>query len=454
MRGDWFRCCALCAIFCTAVASGARAGGELDWRQDAPGHDTHIDVATLPPPFATPSAGNPPRVIARPADARLSLPPGFHIEVFATGLAGPRKMLETPGGDVLVSETYGGRISLLHPTRMHPTGNGAREPLREVLAAGLRQPFGLAFYPDAQHPRWLYVAESNRVVRYPYPPTGDAARTAQIVVPDLPSGGAHFTRDLAFSPDGKRMFVSVGSASNIAAGMAAVPPAGIAAWESQHAPGAAWGGETDRADILVFDVDSRAPGRVFATGLRNCVSLTVQPGSGELWCTTNERDCLGDDLVPDYSTHVAEGAFYGWPWYYLGAHPDPRVVPARPDLRDRVTVPDILYQAHSAALNLTFYTACTGASAFPAEYVGDAFVAFHGSWNRDPRTGYKLVRVRMRGGRPTGEYTDFLTGFMVDDADVWGRPVATAELADGSLLMSDDGSNTIYRISYAPGPPR
>jgi glucose/arabinose dehydrogenase len=228
----------------------------------------------------------------------------------------------------------------------------------------------------------------------------------------------------------------------------------IKEWETAHGIGAAWDQETDRAAVLAFDANPRRPagtghnGRTFASGIRNCVTLTVQPKSGDLWCTTNERDLLGDDLVPDYSTRVREGAFYGWPWYYIGSNEDPRLHGDRPDLLGKAIVPDVLYQAHSAPLNLTFYTATTGKSAFPREYVGDAFAAFHGSWNRSLRTGYKIVRVRMKDGSPTGEYEDFLTGFVVDDGDVWGRPVATVVLSDGSLLLSDDGSNQIYRISY------
>jgi glucose/arabinose dehydrogenase len=176
----------------------------------------------------------------------------------------------------------------------------------------------------------------------------------------------------------------------------------------------------------------------------------VQPVNGALWCTTNERDALGDDLVPDYSTRVKRGSFYGWPWYYIGSNEDPRLKGDRPDLAGKVSVPDVLYQSHSAALSMTFYEASSGKSAFPAAFVGDAFVGFHGSWNRSLRTGYKLVRVHMKNGEPTGDYEDFLTGFVVDDAHVWGRPVATTELQDGSLLMSEDGGNTILRISYNP----
>ena len=416
-----------------------------DWRQDAPGRVHRIDLASLPPPFATPSARNGPKLIARPPNAALALPPGFHIELFAANLEGPRKMLVAANGDILVTETVGGRISVLHPTP-----DGARAAAADVYVRGLKQPFGLAFYPNADHPRWLYVAETNRVTRYAYR-VGDVkpGGEAEVVIAQLPSGGGHFTRDIAFSPDGTQLFVSVGSASNVAESMSKKAPDEIKAWDIEHGLGAAWDREADRAAVLVFDAASPAAAKIYATGLRNCVGLTVQPASGALWCTTNERDALGDDLAPDYSTRVQRGGYYGWPWYYLGSNEDPRLQGQRPDLRGKVVVPDVPFQAHSASLTMTFYTANNGKSAFPASFVGDALVAFHGSWNRSLRTGYKLVRVHMKNDQPTGDYEDFLTGFIADNGNVWGRPVATAQLEDGSLLLSDDGGNVIFRISYA-----
>lgn len=415
-----------------------------DWRNDGPGREHRIDVNSLPAPFATPSARNGPTLIARPANAAPALPRGFRIDTFAAALAGPRKMLLAANGDIFVSETFGGRVSVLH---RNAAGTAAARV--DVYLQGLKQPFGLAFYPDAEHPKWLYVAETHRVMRYAYQ-VGDvkARGEAQLVVPELPQGG-HFTRDIAFSPDGSRLFVSVGSASNVAESMSKKGPDAIKSWEGARGLGAAWDQETDRAAVLVLDAAAPARAKIYAAGLRNCVSLTVQPATGALWCTTNERDALGDDLVPDYSTRVQPGGFYGWPWYYFGPHEDPRLKGERPDLRVKVLAPDIAYQSHSAALNLTFYQASSGKAAFPADFVGDAFAAFHGSWNRSLRTGYKLVRVRMKNDMPTGEYVDFVTGFIADDGNVWGRPVATVELDDGSLLLSDDGSNVIYRISYA-----
>jgi glucose/arabinose dehydrogenase len=240
------------------------------------------------------------------------------------------------------------------------------------------------------------------------------------------------------------LFVSVGSATNVGQSMGKRNAAAIAQWEAQHGLGSAWGDETDRADVLVFDPDG-GNRRTYATGIRNCVGLAVHPLTGDLWCSTNERDGLGDDLVPDYVTRVRDGAFYGWPWYYLGTHEDPRHRGARPDLRDKITVPDVLIQAHSASMRIVFYE---GAQ-FPAEYRGDAFVAQHGSWNRAKRTGYKVIRVRLRDGVPTGEYDDFSTGFVVNDASVWGRPVGVAVTNDGALLISEDAGGTIWRVSYS-----
>jgi glucose/arabinose dehydrogenase/cytochrome c2 len=427
------------------VAVPAASAQAANWRLDAPGQVHRINLAALPPPYATTSARNSSSVVSKPAGATLALPPGFQVEPFATGLAGPRKMLIAPNGDILVTEISGGRVTVLHPT---PDGRHAGNTA--VYLKGLKQPFGLAFYPNAQNPQWLYVAETNRVTRYAYQ-VGDVKPRGetQIVVPQLPSGVGHSTRDIAFSPDGKQLFVSVGSGSNVAETMSKKTPAEIKTWEAAHGLGAAWDAETNRAAVLVFDATSPAAPVTFAAGIRNCVSLTVQPVNGALWCTTNERDALGDDLVPDYSTRLKRGSFYGWPWYYMGSNEDPRLKGERPDLAGKASVPDVPYQSHSAALSMTFYEANSGQSAFPAAFVGDAFVGFHGSWNRSLRTGYKLVRVHMKNGEPTGDYEDFLTGFVVDDGHVWGRPVATAELKDGSLLMSEDGGNVIFRISYS-----
>jgi glucose/arabinose dehydrogenase len=417
-----------------------------DWPNAAPGVEHHITLPVLPAPFATRSAGNPPRSVPQPDGALLSVPPGFTVKLFARGFAGPRYLRIAPNGDIFLAETGASRIHVLR------AADGADAPaVNQVFATGLDHPFGLAFYPPGQNPRWLYVANNNSIVRLPYH-NGDlvAAGPPEVVVPKLIDGrGGHSTRDIAFSPDGRRLFISVGSGSNVAEGMSAKSPDEIAEWEIGHGLGAAWDGETNRADILVTDPEGQAPLRTFATGIRNGVGLAINPTTGDLWTSVNERDGLGDDLVPDYITRVREGGFYGWPWYYLGNFEDPRLRGARPDLAGKAIVPDVLLQAHSASLEMCFYPATSGPSAFPAEYVGDAFAAEHGSWNRTTRTGYKVIRVRVKNGVPTGEYDDFLTGFVVDNSSVWGRPVGVAVTHDGALLVSEDANGTLWRVSCA-----
>ena len=254
------------------------------------------------------------------------------------------------------------------------------------------------------------------------------------------------SRKAIFTPDGKRMLVSIGSASNVGEKMSVKTAPEIAAWEAEHGTGAAWDGDTNRAPVSSFDPEGKDR-RAYGTGIRNCVGLTVQPATGVPWCTTNERDLLGDNLVPDYVTRVKAGGFYGWPWFYIGAHPDVRKEP-RPDLAGKVIVPDVLLQPHSAALQTVFYPqAPAGSAAFPAEYNGQAFTALHGSWNRSARTGYKVVRLKLRNGSPTGEYEDFLTGFVLDDQSVWGRPVGVAVAADGALIVSEDGNGMVWRVA-------
>jgi glucose/arabinose dehydrogenase/cytochrome c2 len=427
-----------------AGAVSATTTTEGDWKKDSPGRAHQVDLAALPAPFATPSARNNPKLVPRPAYAQLLVPKGFKVGMFAKDLDGPRRILVAPSGDVFVTEMRGGRVSVLHPAK-----DGRSSATVDVFAAGLDRPFGIAFYPNADNPTWLYVAETNRIIRFAFKKGDVESRSAaEVVVPELASAGGHATRDIVFSPDGRRMYISVGSQSNVAESMSKKTPAQAKEWEATHGLGATWDLEENRADVLVFDVDSKRPGKVFASGIRNCVSLTLQPVTNSLWCTTNERDLLGDDLVPDYSTRVAEGSFFGWPWYYMGSHEDPRLKGDRPDLAGKVSVPDVPYQAHSAALGLVFYSATSGKAAFPAEYVGDGFAMLHGSWNRGFRTGHKVVRLRMKNGVPTGEYDDFMTGFIIDDGNAWGRPVSGAVLNDGSLLVSDDGANVIYRVAY------
>ncbi|MGA3169608.1 MAG: PQQ-dependent sugar dehydrogenase [Chthoniobacteraceae bacterium] len=415
------------------------------WRNAAPGVKHHITLADLPPPFVTPSAENGPRVVEQPPDASLSVPPGFTVRLFAAGLSGPRLLRVAPNGDIFIAETSQNRIRVIR------AADGADAPSEnQIFAEDLKQPFGVAFYPLGNNPRWIYVANNNSVVRFPYQ-SGDltARGPAQVILPRLsPTSGHHTTRDIAFSRDGSRMFVSIGSGSNVAETMSKKSPQDIRLWEAQYGRGAAWDVETLRADILVTDPEGRRPLHAFATGIRNPSGIAVNMATGELWAATNERDDLGDNLVPDYVTRVKEGGFYGWPWYYMGNLVDPRHSGERPDLAGQAILPDVLLQSHSAPLEMVFYTAVNGVAAFPAEYRGDVFVASHGSWNRTSRTGYKVIRVRLDHGVPTGEYDDFLTGFVVDESSVWGRPVGVAVAHDGALLVTDDGNGTLWRISY------
>jgi glucose/arabinose dehydrogenase len=428
---------ALASPVCADTRVGAAAYG--DWRSDAPGLRRKLTPADMPPPLASPPAANPSLVVARPAGAEPKVPPGFVVNEFASGLRQPRVIRVAPNGDIFVAESSAGRI------RVFRSEGGAAPPaLSGVFASGLNRPFGIAFYPPGPDPRFVYVATTSQVVRYPYH-NGDLQLSGapEVIVPSLPAGGGHWTRDIAFSPDGKTLYVSVGSGSNVAEGMPKLDAAELSKIEAERPLGAAWGAEEYRADVLAFDPNGEHM-RIFATGIRNCSGLAIQPETSALWCAVNERDILGDDLPPDYATRVSEGGFYGWPWYYIGAREDPRHIRERPDLANKITTPDVLIQPHSAPLGIAFYES----EAFPPEYKGDAFVALHGSWNRAKRTGYKVVRLIMKDGKPTGEYEDFLIGFVASDASVWGRPVDVAIAHDGALLVTDDGGGVIWRVSY------
>ena len=417
------------------VLTGPSAYG--DWKADAPGVVRKITQADLPPPFATGSTRETASIVKPPAGAHPATLSGFSATVFADHLQAPREIKVAPNGDVFVAESRADRIRVLRAD-----GQGKVQE-NEIFASGLDSPFGIAFYPPGPDPQYVYVANTTSIVRFPYK-SGDlkAGGPPETIVPKLvDSGSGHWTRDVVFSPDGKHMLVSVGSGSNVAEGMSKTPPEG---WVTSHPLGAAWGSEAGRANVLEFDPDGRN-GRIFATGIRNCVTMAIEPHSNDLWCATNERDGLGDNLPPDYTTRVRDGGFYGWPWYYIGNHEDPRHKGERPDLADQVTVPDVLIQPHSAPLGMAFYDGAM----FPADYRGSAFVALHGSWNRHQRTGYKIVRVILKDGAPTGEYEDFVTGFVTDDGSVWGRPVGVSVAKDGALLFSEDGNGTIWRVAYS-----
>jgi glucose/arabinose dehydrogenase len=423
-----------------------------DWTEEKPGISRKIALADLPAPMPAESVRNQPQIVARPANAWPIAPPGFKVTLYAGGDSGPnsspdpqqsqerhtappragtfrqpRLIRTAPNGDLFLADSAAGTVFVLRGVRAD-----GQASIIERFATDLDHPFGIAFYP-ADNPKFVYIANATTVVRFPYV-AGDlhASASPETVVPDVPgyvqlAGGGHWTRDIVFTKDGQHLLISVGSGSNIDN-------------PDDHAK------EFHRADVLEYTPDGKFL-KVYAYGLRNCVGEAINPITGELWCSTNERDALGNNLVPDYVTHVQEDGFYGWPWYYMGTQggvQDPRHQGKHPELQAKVITPDVLVNPHFASLEMVFY----GGSQFPAEYKGDGFACEHGSWNRSDRSGYEVIRIPMKNGHASGEYEDFLTGFTVGNDQVWGRPVGVTEAKDGSLFISDDGSHSIWHVSY------
>jgi glucose/arabinose dehydrogenase len=393
-----------------------------DYRFEKPGQMHKILPSDFPTPMPDTSVGNAPEVVARPENAWPKVPAGFQVQLYANGFDNPRLIRTAPNGDFFLAESSSGKIKVLRGI----TSDGKSKQV-EVFASGLDRPYGIAFYPPGNDPKWVYIGNESSVVRFPYK-AGDLHASGEAEkIAELPSSSrGHWTRDIQFSLDGKRMFVAVGSASNID--------------DPDTTPG-----EKNRADILVMNPDG-SDQKVYAYGIRNAGGgLAIQPKTGELWCSVNERDGLGDNLVPDYITHVQEGGYYGWPWWYIGGNQDPRHVGKHPELKAKLINPDVLLQPHHASLEMAFYEGHN----FPAKYLGDIFASQHGSWNKSVRAGYELIRVPLhQKSKATGEYEDFMTGFVVDSGHVWGRPVGVTVAQDGSLLVTDDGSNSIWRIVY------
>jgi len=391
-----------------------------DATSDAPGVRRRITTADLPPPFATESSQNGPSIVKRPPGALPRVPPGFRVDLYADGLANPRMARIAPNGDLFIVESSANRVRVLRERDGKPETSS-------VFASGLNEPFGIAWAPG-----FFYVANTDSIVRFPYTAGDLVARgPAETIYGGIDGGGrlpggGHWTRDIVLSRDVSKLYVSVGSRSNV----------------SDDAR------EERRARIFELTLEGGRvrSERVYATGLRNAVGLALHPESGELWASVNERDELGDELVPDYITSVKDGGFYGWPWFYLGPNQDPRHAGKHPELKDKVLVPDVLLQSHSASLGITFVTA----PSWPESYRGSILAAEHGSWNRARRTGYKVVAVPFKDGRATGEYMDFMTGFVTASGDVWGRPVAVAQRNDGTTFVTDDGMNAVWRIRVTP----
>jgi glucose/arabinose dehydrogenase len=441
-----------------------------DWNQQQPGVRHKITLADLPAPNPDEAVSNQPQLIPRPADAWPVAPPGFKVTLYAGGdgppmqradnvehmarakgtFTEPRLIRVAPNGDLFLSDSGAGELIVLR-------GVGADGKAAQIatFATALDHPFGIAFYP-ADNPKYIYVANTSNVQRFPYQ-VGDLHATgpAETIVAQLAgwaqlTGGGHWTRDVVFTKDGQHMLISVGSGSNVDD-------------PDTHAR------EFHRADVLEYTPDGKFV-EVYAHGLRNCVGEAINPITGSLWCSTNERDNLGNHLVPDYVTSVPEGGFFGWPWYYMGGHRDPRLPDPcangtgpnpeltkpladneaqsckRVDMSAKVITPDVLVQPHMASLEMVFYP--TQKEQFPATYSGDAFAAEHGSWNRKNRAGYEVISIPIHDGRATGEYDDFMTGFVTSDGQVWGRPVGVAVAKDGSLFVTDDGSRSVWHVTY------
>jgi glucose/arabinose dehydrogenase len=474
---------AVCAAFAGALLSAGSLFAQqpitgpaafADWSQQKPGTLRKITAADLPAPFASESVDNGPTLVNRPQDAWPIAPAGFKVELYAGGDAAapmqraenkrethgpasgtfvmPRIIRTAPNGDLFVADSQAGSIFVLRGA----TAEGKAETVSE-FASGLDHPFGIAFYPAGSDPKYIYVGTATEIVRFPYKSGALKAETntPQAIVPDIPGyaqlrGGGHWTRDVVFSADGKYMLVSVGSGSNIDD-------------PDTHAR------EFHRADVLEYTPEGKFV-KVYASGIRNCVGEAINPTTGQLWCSTNERDALGSNLPPDYVTHIEEGGFYGWPWYYIGSHKDPRLPQPcangtgpnpqlaaplselqamscqRTDISSKVLTPDVLVQPHMASLEVTFYP--SRRESFPADFAGYGFAAEHGSWNRKNRGGYEVILIPMKDGKALGEYEDFLTGFVTADGQVWGRPVGVAVGHDGALYVTDDGSRSVWRVVY------
>ena len=382
------------------------------------------DRVALPAPFATPSVRNTSKVIGWPAGKMPRPAAGFEVALFADKLDNPRQAYALPNKDILVVEAVrefpdrpaksSNRITLFRDAN-----NDGKYELREIFLSGLRMPHGMLLVGD-----WFYVGNTDGVVRYPYRANQSKLDGAGQKILDLPSGG-HYTRNLIADPAGKKIYVAVGSASNV---------------DEENS----WEKDQRRAGILEMNPDGTGV-RIFARGLRNPVGMDWEPRTKTLWTVVNERDLLGDDLVPDYLTSVKDGGFYGWPYAYFGQNEDPRKKGQRPDLVAAAIKPDYALGSHVAALGLAFYQG----KSFPERYRGGAFIGMHGSWNRSKMTGYKVSFVPFANGKPAGPMEDILTGFIADESkfEAHGRPVGVTVAPDGSLLVADDSGGKVWRVS-------
>jgi glucose/arabinose dehydrogenase len=378
-------------LLCALTAVG------LSWQQG---------IVKLPAPNATPSVSNGPKIVPRPEGAEIKVPAGFVVEEFASGFARPRYMALGPSGEVLLSDfVQNGAVWVLNGTD------------RKKLVEGLDRPYGIAFWKE-----YVYITEATAVKRYRYDAKAMTVGAAEEIIPLKGFDKGHFTRTLAFDRAGKKLYVAIGSSGNVVTG-----------------------DPESRAAINRYNPDGTGH-EVVAGGLRNPLGIRFYPGTDDLWTTVQERDGLGDELVPDFFTKVRQGGFYGWPYSYTGSNIEPRIKEERKDLVDRAIVPDVLLPPHMAVMDFLFYEG----KQFPAEYRNGAFLASHGSNNRSTRLGYNIGFIPFKGGKPAGPMRDFASGLMMapDKQEVWGRPVGLVTMKDGSLLLSEDGNKKVYRIAY------
>jgi len=404
-----------------AAALAASAVAQNSDPAEKVGQKFQFKASTLAAPYATPATARRSTPAEPPSEAKLQVPPGFRATLFAEGLTSARWLAVAPNGDVFLAEPDRQGSTPEAPGRgkitvLRDANNDGKAEVRETYAEGLKWPHGMAFHNDG-----FYVADALGIYRYAYK-DGDTKAGAKTPVTEpgaFGKLGGHWTRNLAIDRGG-RIFVAIGSNGNI----------------NEDEP--------HRATIMMVQGNKLVP---FGEGLRNPVGVAFRPGTDDLYTVVNERDGLGDELVPDYMTRVQQGDFYGWPYAYLGPNPEPSMMGKRPDLVAKTKVPDVLFRSHSAPLGLMFYTG----TQFPQDYRGGAFVAFHGSWNRQKLSGYKVVRIKFNNGKLVGNsYEDFVSGWLPDENsnEVWGRPVGLLVAPDGSLLITDDGGDKVWRVSY------
>ncbi|UII23911.1 PQQ-dependent sugar dehydrogenase [Fulvivirga ligni] len=416
----------LATISCTSTKEPSSTDEDsldsVDLRQDSlAGYGVNIDTAKLPRPYATESADNEGKAIGWSEGNTPQAPTGFTVTKFAADLEHPRWIYIGPNDDIFIVESDDAKKSANRITLVKDTDNDGNPDYKEAFIENLNQPFGMLILNG-----YFYVANVDAIVRFPYEVGQEKITAEPEKILDLPSGGYnhHWTRNIILGPDSSKIYISIGSSSNV----------------GEHGMEK----EERRANVLTINPDGSNE-EVYASGLRNPVGIAFEPTTNTLWAAVNERDELGDNLVPDYVTSVKQGGFYGWPYAYFGTNKDPRMADKAPEMVAQSIIPDVAVGAHTASLGLAFYDQAS----FPAKYKNGAFVGQHGSWNRSTLNGYRVLFIPFKNGKPSGPPEDFLTGFISnqDKYEVYGRPVGVAVTRNGSLLVADDDGGTVWKVS-------